>query len=127
METFCLDKVIPINSRYGRGIAVKFISLWMRGENGDFVFPPDVAQMYFLVSADILISCYTRCGLDIETASALEFLDYDSHKYFTSQDICFFLLYIKTFVEENRSGRKRLQIKTVQEILKKEKEERKIK
>lgn len=127
METHCLDKTLPIKSRYGRGIAIKFISLWMRGENGDFVFPPDVAQIYFWFSADILISCYTRCGLDIETASVLEFLDYDSQKYFTSQDICFFLLYMEKFVEENRSGRKCLQIKTVQKILKKEKEERKIK
>lgn len=84
----------PIISRYGRATIIKFISLWLRIVNEDWFRSPEVNQIYYWGIEQLWPSWCKRCNTSSDKATILDFIDYESGKYFTGDDICIATIFI---------------------------------
>ena len=111
---------LPITSRYGKGVIIKFISLWHQVINQDLFSSPELIKMYDKGFKSLWTRWCIRCSTNKDKATILDFIDYESGKFFSGEEICV----AAVFIDSVRNNASDLCLHSVLERLKKEKLER---
>lgn len=113
-ETFNSE---PIVSRYGKATIIKFISLWRRMINEGLFGSAETMQFYFWAIDKLWSTWCTRCNTESSKARISDFIDYESGKYFSGDDICV----ASVFIDNLRQGMHDKDLERLFNRLKKEK------